>query len=64
MIIDRLGQVLTDTYEAYLKADLRACIKAVENLWDKYSVTAKEIEAERDAASAQLKAFLTELGYE
>jgi type I restriction enzyme M protein len=64
VIIDRLGQVLTDTYEAYLRADLRACIKAVENLWDKYSVTAKEIESERDAASVQLKAFLTELGYE
>ncbi len=64
VIIERLGQVLMSTYEAYLRADLRACIKAVENLWNKYAVTAKEIEAERDAASNQLKEFLVELGYE
>ena len=30
----------------------------------KYAVTAKEIEAERDAAAAKLKGFLVELGYE
>jgi len=64
VIIERLRQVLMDTYQAYLRADLRACIKDVENLWNKYAVTAKEIEAERDAASNQLKAFLVELGYE
>jgi type I restriction enzyme M protein len=36
----------------------------IENLWGKYAVTARQIEAERDAASAQLQAFLVELGYE
>lgn len=64
VILERLRSVLMETYEAYLRADLRACIKAVKNLWDKYAVTVKEIEAERDAASEQLKAFLVELGYE
>jgi len=53
-----------NTYQAYLRADQRVCIKAIENLWGKYAVTAKEIEAERDAASQQLQGFLVELGYE
>nr|CBX26951.1 hypothetical protein N47_A09800 [uncultured Desulfobacterium sp.] len=64
VIIERLRQVLIDTYKAYLRADLRVCIKAIENLWSKYAVTAKEIEAERDAVSKQLKKFWVELGYE
>ena len=64
VIIERLRQLLMNTYKAYLRADQRACIKAFENLWGKYAVTAKTIEAERDAASEQLQAFLVELGYE
>ena len=64
VIIERLRQLLMDTYRAYLRADQRACINAIENLWSKYAVTAKTIEAERDAASEQLQAFLVELGYE
>jgi type I restriction enzyme M protein len=64
VIIERLRQLLLNTYRAYLRADQRACIKAIENLWSKYAVTAKTIEAERDAASKQLQAFLVELGYE
>jgi type I restriction enzyme M protein len=64
VIIERLRQQLMNTYQAYLRADQRACIKAIENLWGKYAVTAKTIEAERDTASQQLQAFLVELGYE
>jgi type I restriction enzyme M protein len=64
VIVERLRQVLMNTYQAYLKADQRACIKAIENLWGKYAVTAKTIEAERDAASVQLQKYLVELGYE
>jgi len=64
VIIERLRQLLLNTYRAYLRADQRACIKAIENLWSKYAVTAKTIEAERNAAAQQLQAFLVELGYE
>ncbi len=64
VIVERLRRVLMNTYEAYLRADQRACVKAIENLWSKYAVTAKTIEAERDAASRQLKSFWVELGYE
>ena len=63
VIVERLGQVLFDSYRQYLRADQRACVAAIENLWSKYAVTAKEIEAERDAAARELSAFLAELGY-
>jgi type I restriction enzyme M protein len=64
IIISRLRKLLMNTYQTYLRADQRACIKAIENLWSKYAVTAKTIEAEHDAASQQMQAFLLELGYE
>ncbi len=64
VIVERLGRLLLESYRAYLRADQRACVAAVENLWNKYAVTAKQIEAERDAASKQLHEFLVELGYE
>ena len=55
--------MLLDTYAGYLKADLRACVAAIENLWLKYAVTAEEIEQAREEASSQLNSFLAELGY-
>ena len=56
--------MLFASYRHYLRADQRACLGAIENLWRKYAVTAKQIEAERDAAAAALQGFLVELGYE
>ncbi len=64
VILERLHRLLLQTYEGYLRADQRACIAALENLYGKYAVTAKQIEAKRDEAAAKLKGFLVELGYE
>ena len=64
VIVERLRRELMNTYQAYLKADQRACIKAIENLWGKYAVTVKTIESDRDAASILLKEYIVELGYE
>lgn len=63
VITERLGQVLMDSYLHYLRADQRACVAAIDNLWRKYAVTARQIEAERDAAAVELQRFLGELGY-
>ncbi len=63
-ILARLKRTLMATYEAYLRANQRACVKAIENLHGKYAVTAQAIETARDAASAKLHGFLKELGYE
>jgi len=64
VITDRLGRQLTEAYQAYLRADQRACVGVIENLFEKYAVTARNLEAERDIATTQLKKFLMELGYE
>lgn len=64
IIIQRLGQVLMASFQHYLRADQRGCVAAIENLWRKYAVTAKQIEAQRDTAAEALQAFLVELGYE
>lgn len=64
VIVKRLGECLFETYGQYVRADQRACVAALENLWRKYAVTARQIEAERDAAMAELNGFLRELGYE
>ncbi len=64
VIVERLGKLLFESYRQYLRADQRACIAAVENLWSKYAITAKQIEAERDEAAKALQDFLVELGYE
>jgi type I restriction enzyme M protein len=64
VIIERLKNLLLDLYGGYLRAEQRACIKAVEDLWDKYAVTARQIEAERDEASRKLQQFFVELGYD
>ena len=64
VILDRLHRLLVQPYEGYLRADQRACLAALENLWRKYAVTAKTIEASRDAEAAKLKAFFVQLGYE
>ncbi len=63
VIIERLRTLLLDIYQGYLRAEQRACIRAVENLWAKYAVTARQIEMERDQASRELEGFLAELGY-
>ena len=64
VIIERLRKTLMERYETYLRANQRACVRAIENLWEKYAVTAKEIEAARDAVAQELQEFLVELGYE
>ena len=64
VILALLRRVLFETYDAYLRADSRACLAALENLHAKYAVTAKDIEAKRDTEAAKLKTFLKELGYE
>ncbi|MBA3586029.1 MAG: SAM-dependent DNA methyltransferase [Chloroflexi bacterium] len=63
VIVARMQCLLVETYRGYLRADQRACVAAIENLWGKYAVTAAQIEAQRDAETGKLKGFLKGLGY-
>lgn len=64
LILNRWEQTLYATYNTYLKQYLQAFIAAIENLHTKYSVTLKQLEAERDAEKQVLDLFLKELGYD
>ena len=64
LILERFRNLLTEQFEGYLRQYQRSFIAAVENLWQKYAVTTKQILTERDREAAQLDAFLKELGYE
>ncbi len=64
VILRRLEAVLMESYRQYLRADQRACVAALENLWGKYAVTAKQLESAREQATAVLVGHLVELGYE
>jgi type I restriction enzyme M protein len=64
VILRRLEAVLMESYRQYLRADQRACVAALENLWSKYAVTARQLETARQASAEALGSFLAELGYE
>jgi len=55
--------LLLNAYRQYLRADQRACVAAIENLWDKYAITAREFVCKRDEAEAELEQILLRLGY-
>jgi len=62
-ILQRLEALLMESYRQYLRADQRACVAAIENLWGKYAVTANQLERARAAATEELSRYLSELGY-
>ncbi len=49
--------------ERYVTAHGQQVITAIENWWDKYSVTLQDIEQKRDETARQLAGFLKGLGY-
>ena len=49
--------------ERYAAAQRQQAIAAVENWWDKYRVSLREIETGQEAAVKQLDKFVAELGY-
>jgi len=64
LILERFQRLLAEQFDGYLRQYQRAFMAAVENLWQKYAVTTKQILADRDREAAQLNTFLKELGYE
>ena len=64
LILERFKRLLTEQFDEYLRQNQRGLIAAIENLWQKYAVTMKQILAERDREAEQLDQFLVELGYE
>ena len=64
LILERFRQFLFAEYDAYIRQYQQGFAAAIENLWNKYSVTVKQILAEREKEAAFLDRFMVELGYE
>ena len=49
LILAKLYDIAHTELERYLNAEKRSLVLGIENLWDKYAVSSRELEAERDA---------------
>ena len=64
LIEARFKQQMTDSYAHYLRQLVTLLIKSIENLYNKYAITVKDILNEREQQANLLNKFLVELGYE
>ena len=63
LILKKLYDIAGRELEQYLNAEKRALIQGVENLWNKYAISSRELERKRDETLGQLNGFLEGLGY-
>ena len=63
LILKKLYDIAGQELERYLNAEKRALIQGVENLWNKYAISSRELERKREETLGQLNGFLEGLGY-
>ncbi len=63
LILQKLYDIIGSEMERYLNAEKRTLIKSVENLWDKYAVSSRELERQREKTLEELNGLLEGLGY-
>ena len=63
LILNKLYDIASTELERYLNAEMRHLVSGVENLWNKYAVSSKKLEAERKATLRVLDGFLSGLRY-
>ena len=63
LILKKLYDLANNELNRYLNAEKRRLVQVVENLWDKYAVSSRELETERIETLKTLDGFLKGLGY-
>ncbi|MDQ1591626.1 MAG: type restriction enzyme protein [Pyrinomonadaceae bacterium] len=63
LILKKLYDSIANELTRYLNTEKRALVSVFEKLWDKYAISARAIEAERDETMRELGEYLTKLGY-
>lgn len=63
LILKKLYDLARQELNRYLGAEERGLIQVVENLWDKYAVSSRELESERTETLKTMDGFLRGLGY-
>jgi type I restriction enzyme M protein len=61
--LDALHDKVIAEVQAKVTAHRRRIVATLETWWDKYAISLRGLEHERDLATARLTGFLTELGY-
>jgi type I restriction enzyme M protein len=64
LVLEILEGKLTGHLESYVASHKQEVISTVENWWDKYKVTIKEIEKQRSQTNKALSLMLNRIGYE
>ena len=63
LILKKIYEVARTELDRYLNAEKRLLIRAVENLWEKYAISADKLESDRATTLATIDGFLMRLGY-
>jgi type I restriction enzyme M protein len=63
LILKKLYDMISHELKRYLNAEKRQLVGVFENLWDKYAVSSRQLEAKRSETLKQLNVFFDELGY-
>jgi type I restriction enzyme M protein len=63
LILKKLYDLVSSELNRYLNTEKRGLITVIENLWDKYAMSSRELENERAETLKTLDGFLKELGY-
>ena len=63
LILKKLYDLIAKELELYLNAEKRGLISIFENWWDKYAVSARQLEEQRSRTLEKLNGFLDELEY-
>lgn len=63
LILQKIDDLARAELTRYLNAEKRALIGSTENLWDKYAVSSRELEAAREGTLKALDGMLAGLGY-
>jgi len=63
LILQKHNNLVQKELLKYLNAEKRKLIAGIEKLWDKYAVSAQQLEQERTETLNELNAFLKELNY-
>lgn len=63
LILQKLHDLINNELLRYLNAEKRALVASFENLWDKYAISASQIENECEEIAQELNQFLMKLGY-
>jgi type I restriction enzyme M protein len=63
LILKKLYDIAARELDRYLNAEKRALIQGIENFWNKYAVSSRDLEHQREKTLGELNGFLKGLGY-